>query len=388
MRIAHKMRPIAVALAFGILAGCAVHTPVQSAALQGSSGPTQVIDLARGSRTPSGWASVTLQVDGLSADRTTQSLSSQGAILMVAVTDYQHHTLIDGNGNLAVYQAKVTSGAATIVLPPLPPTAFMVVPNSPSAHADIFSTFLVKSTFPVSNPPRYTDLQNYGTDTANPWTSFATGDPVLWNHIDYDLTSGPDATPTHTTYLMGTGEVAADVAPGYPMIVPLTNWFMVGAKFNETSPPAGFTAADESALYVSGFTVTTGGTLNLRYPGFVNTQLTNFSGTVMRLVSDFTGINGPAVNLTAATFDNTNPLAAPTVLGTADTPLAALTLAQSNATTVGQAAYSDIDVSSVTSTTNLDLTLTGLPSTATVLLLDRNAYGALSSNTVGSSLLQ
>ncbi len=320
--------------------------------------------------------------------RTAQSLSSAGAVLLVAVTDSHHHTLTDGNGNPAVYKATVTSGAATLVLPPLPPTASSVSPSAPSANADIFSTFLLRSTFPVSSPPQYTDLENYGTDSTHPWTAYASGDAVVWDHLDYDMSDGPDAVPSHPQFLTGSGEAAADVAAGFPMVVPLVNWFMVGARFNESSPPSGFNSADESAVYISGFSLTSGGTLHLRYPGFVNTQLTNFSGEVARFVVNFTSTNGPTVSLTAQTFDNTDPSALPVTVGTASTPLSALTLQQSNAKTQGMAAYTDLDVSSVTSPTNLDLTFTGLPSGAALLMLDKNVYGALSDNMIGSSTFQ
>ena len=369
-------------------ASCAEPTPATAPPPIGTAGSGPIIDLARGSRTPPGWASVTLRVDGLNTRRTAQSLSSAGASLLVAVTDSQHHTLTDGNGDPAVYKATVSSGAATLVLPPLPPTASTVNPSAPSANADIFSTFLLRANFPVSNPPQYTDLENYGTDSTHPWTAYATGDAVVWDHLDYDVSDGPDAAPSHPQFLMGSGEAAADVAAGFPMVVPLVNWFMVGARFDESSPPAGFNSADESALYVSGFSLTSGGTLHLRYPGFVNTQLTNFSGEVARVVVNFAATNGPTVTLTAQTFDNIDPSSPPVTLGTAATPLSALTLAQSDATTQGMAAYTDLDVSSVTSPTNLDLTFTGMPSGATLLLLDKNVYGALSDNMVGSSAFQ
>ncbi len=369
-------------------ASCAVPSPATGPSSSGMDGSSPILDLARGSRTPPGWASVTLQVNGLDTGRTSQSLSSAGATLLVAVTDSQHHTLTDGNGNPAIYKATVSSGAATLVLPPLPPTATTVNPAAPSANADIFSTFLLRSNFPVSTPPQYTDLENYGTDSTHPWTAYASGDAVVWNHLDYDMSDGPDAIPSHPQFLMGSGEAAADVAAGFPMVVPLVNWFLVGAKLDESSPPAGFNSADESAVYVSGFSLTSGGTLHLRYPGFVNTQLTSFSGEVARLVVNFAATNGPIVKLTAQTFDNTDPSAPPVTLGTASTPLVALTLAQSDATTQGMAAYTDLDVSSVTSPTNLDLTFTGMPSGATLLMLDKNVYGALSDNMVGSSAFQ
>jgi hypothetical protein len=377
-----RIAPVALGVAVAATAGCMSALPAAIAPQAESLDAAQHIDLSKGAPAPAGFGKVTLKVDGLpQAFRKLQSFNTQGASLSIAVTKPgSHDFVVDASGTTALYEVNVTGSSATVTLPAMPNSKAAPTTSAPfydPSSAYVFTTFLFRND--ATATASVADVSNYGT---------ATGTGFMWDKLWTDV----DAYMADTSVapkLLGSGSSRADVIPGLPVNVTVTNWAHVNGNFltaagNEATnsiivTPTGGTSAGIATE--NGVTV-----LRVRMPGLDPATVTASGADRYVRASVTFGTTASAIKLTATTTDPSTGLPGVTLAN--NVTLSSTVPTSSNSTTTAQNAgrthYTDIQMSGLTSGTRniIDLKFTNFTAYQAVRLLPLN-YAGILSNGIG-----